>query len=74
MKTDKEKLTLKELFRNIFKPRYRIVVDSFAGYEVQIKRWYIPIYSQLQFSNTHRTIEEATEFAKKHANKIYLDI
>lgn len=47
-------------------PEYRIVRDSYAGYEVQIRRWWLPIWMQPR-SNTHATLAGAEAFAKKHA-------
>ena len=53
------------------KPRYRIVTDSYAGFEVQIRPWWYPFYTQCSEKehcvNTHLTIESATEFIKEHA-------
>jgi len=68
------KKTSKSFFKSVFKPKYRIIADTYAGYEVQVRKWYSPFYFQIGFTNTHITIEKATEFAKQHANKIYLDI
>lgn len=52
---------------SMFKHRYRIVRDSFSGYEAQIKRWYWPFWSQSfhgHFVNTHSTVEKAEDFIR----------
>lgn len=50
------------------KNKYRIVRDSYCGYEVQVKRWWLPIWSAIgvrgHFTNTHVSIEDAEQFAK----------
>lgn len=50
------------------KTRYRIVTDDFAGFEVQIKRWWLPIWFQCHhrgmFINTFGTQDKALEFIK----------
>lgn len=53
----------------------RIVRDNWAGYEVQVWHWYWPFWSQVgkgEFTNTntHRTVEDAREFANKLLNKV----
>lgn len=48
--------------------KYRIVDDGFLGYEAQIK--YIwGVWRELNFSNTHETIEDAKDYCLKHSNK-----
>lgn len=53
--------------------KFRIVPDRYAGYEVQT--WYIwwPVWSEHN-TNTHMTVEDATEYAYNVAghNTIYL--
>ena len=51
--------------------RYRIRTDAYSGFEVQIKRWWFPIWIQISgknywFCNTSTTIEEARELIQKH--------
>ena len=51
--------------------RYRIVRDTFGGYEVQFKRRWWPFWLQCGVGggcgiNTHRTIEAAERFAAAH--------
>jgi hypothetical protein len=48
---------------------YRIVRDTYSGYEVQIRRWWFPIWLQIGI-NTHVSEERAEVFAKVHANKV----
>jgi len=50
---------------------YRIVQDTFSGYEVQFKRRWWPFWLQCGDRgrcgiNTHRTIESAERFAADH--------
>ena len=55
-----------------FKTRYRVVPDNYAGYEVQIKRWWLPIWMQLYFINTHMPLESAKKMIEAHrAGVIY---
>lgn len=55
---------------NFFKPKYRIVADSFAGYEVQIKQWWSPFWFQIGI-NTFTSVEKAQNFIERHKNPIY---
>jgi hypothetical protein len=52
---------------SFFKPEYRIVRDNYCGFEVQIRRWYWPFWSQVGFTNTHSTVEAAESYATSHA-------
>jgi hypothetical protein len=45
--------------KNIFKTKYRIVRDRYAGYEVQYKCWWFPFWVEHGLTNTHKTIEDA---------------
>ena len=47
--------------------RYRIVRDNFAGYEVQIWRWWWPFWSEANFCNTHPSVEAAERWATAYA-------
>lgn len=55
----------------IRKPKYRVVRDQFAGYELQILRWYFPFWREVgDFKNqvnTFANIEGAIEFARQHS-------
>lgn len=42
--------------------KFRIVKDNHLGYECQEWNWYWPFWIQMDFSNTHSTIERAEEF------------
>ena len=49
--------------KKICKRQYRIVTDSFSGFEVQKRLWYFPFWLQIPGEtrrpvNTHTTIEE----------------
>lgn len=53
------------------KNRYRIVTDSYLGFEVQIKRWWFPFWVQcggFTGCNTHMSIEAAEAYARRHAD------
>jgi len=47
------------IYSNIFKTKYRIVKDNFAGYEAQFRYWWMPFWKQINFTNTSSTIENA---------------
>lgn len=49
---------------------YRIVRDHYAGYEVQVRRWWWPFWVQAGFCNTHSSVERAEEWAKAHASGV----
>lgn len=44
--------------------KFRIIKDSYAGFEVQAKRWWFPFWIQCDGTNTHLTLERAKEFIK----------
>lgn len=50
------------------KNKYRIVEDSYAGYEAQIKRWWWPFWVEIgdPLTNTHLSIDRAEKFIEKH--------
>jgi len=52
----------------MLKNKYRIVRDNYLGYEVQIRRWWFPIWLECQFSNTHISIEKAEAYAENYEN------
>lgn len=45
---------------------YRIVKDGYSGFEVQVRRWWFPVWLQCGI-NTHRTLEQAEAYARAHA-------
>ena len=49
----------------ICKRQFRIVTDRFAGYEVQVRYWYYPLWEQAGFVNTHNSIERAERFIEE---------
>ena len=57
---------------NLFKKRYRIVTDSYAGYEVQYKYPWWPFWIQApsrgHATNTHITLERAKVFLAEFKN------
>lgn len=53
------------------KNRYRIVPDTFAGFEVQIKRWWFPVWLEVG-TNTFQTVEIATAWIRSHQRAVYI--
>ena len=54
--------------KNIFRTRWRVVTDSFCGYEVQYRYWWSPRWLQAHEvggTNTHTSLERAIAFIKK---------
>ena len=49
----------------MFKRRYRIVTDVFCGYEAQYKPWWSPVWIQMNFTNTHPSIEKAEAYIQR---------
>mgnify|MGYP006268287747 FL=1 len=56
--------------KNRFEKRYRIVRDHFNGYECQVKHWWLPIWFELNGTNSHRTVELARAFIDTYAEVI----
>lgn len=50
--------------------RYRIVTDGYAGYEVQHRYLFWPVWIQTQFCNTHLTIDDAKKYIEGQKNKV----
>lgn len=50
----------------LFKTKYRIVTDKYAGYEAQVKYWYWPFWVMLYGCNTSLTIERAEGLIQTH--------
>ena len=46
--------------------KVRIVRDMYAGYEIQVKYWWWPVWLQKPFTNTYSSLEEATQVAEKY--------
>ena len=55
-----------------FLKRYRIMPDSFSGYEVQVWRIWFPFWVQMHWTNTHSTEEDALRYAKSYASPTLL--
>lgn len=53
--------------REFLAPEYRIVRDSYNGFEVQWRRWWWPFWWQCGFTNTHISVEAAERYAADHA-------
>lgn len=51
--------------RNVFKNKYRIVTDNYAGFEVQIKYWWWFGW-HLTERNTFFTVERAKKYINLH--------
>lgn len=54
----------------MFKTKYRVVTDSYSGYEVQFKLWWWPFWMQAHGpggarANTFNNLENAIEYAKE---------
>jgi hypothetical protein len=50
-------------------PKYRIVTDNWAGFEVQTWRWWWPFWIQ-GTTNTHGSVEAAEAYARRRAKRI----
>jgi hypothetical protein len=48
----------------MFKNKYRVVTDQHLGFECQKRLWYWPFWFQMNYSNTHPTVERAKEYIK----------
>lgn len=55
---------------SIFRTRYRVVPDRYAGFEVQYRRWFSPFWIQHGFVNTHASIYDAMSYIDKIKNKV----
>ena len=53
-----------------FRKKYRIVYDTYCGYECQVWRWWFPFWCEMGISNTHTDIESAKEYIKKSNQKV----
>jgi hypothetical protein len=50
----------------MFKTRYRVVTDSYLGFEAQVRYWWWPWWLLTQEGNTHPSIEKALEHIKRY--------
>lgn len=52
------------------KNRYRVVADRFAGYEAQVKFWWLPVFwFQIDGCNTSGTLYRARTIIDRHKNQ-----
>lgn len=59
--------------KNPFCTRARIVRDHYCGYEVQIRRWWLPIWLRAG-TNTHASAERAEDFARNYLKCVVKEI
>lgn len=50
--------------------KYRIIKDSYSGFEVQIWKLWFPFWIQCNWVNTHSSIERAKNFIEIHKKKV----
>lgn len=58
------------------KNKYRIIKDSYNGYEAQVKHWWFPFWVQIWrvgFVNSCSSVEEAEKLCRGHASKTWHD-
>lgn len=49
--------------------KYRIVTDSYCGYEVQYKYPWFPFWLQVAGCNTHASVEEAEQWLQRRLTR-----
>lgn len=55
-----------------FRTRYRIVRDTYLGYEAQVRKWWWPCYFQINGCNTRSTLEKSRLLVELHKdNTVY---
>lgn len=59
---------LKRYYKKYLGVKYRVVRDNFAGYEAQYRILGF-IWRQMNYMNTHNTIEEALEYIYEKTGK-----
>lgn len=52
----------------IFKTRYRIVRDSYLGFEAQFRPWWFPLWMQCFGCNTRTSLDASRKVAELHRN------
>ena len=52
-----------------FETRYRVIRDTYNGYEAQFKHWWMPFYLQIGGTNTFTTEIAAKNLCMIHAAK-----
>ena len=60
----------------MFKNKYRVVQDNYAGFEAQVKFWWFPVhwwqlsrYGRWVGTNTYPNLHEAESLCRVHARK-----
>ena len=51
----------------MLKTKYRVVRDSYAGFEAQYRPWWSPFWFQCFGINTRGTVEGSEELCRLHA-------
>ena len=54
----------------MFKTNYRIIRDLYNGYEVQFKLWWLPVWLQAGFTNTHPSLEQAQRWLMNYRQDV----
>lgn len=57
----------------MFRNKYRIVRDEYAGFAVEVRRWWFPIWLR-DGINTHISERQAEEYAKRRANYVVREL
>jgi len=52
-----------------FNSKYRIVTDKYAGYEVQVKKWWLPFWMETFPIDSFRSVERAEQHIEDIKNK-----
>jgi len=50
--------------------KYRIVSDEYCGYQCQVWRLWFPFWVEMNFANTHKSLESAIDYIKKGEKKV----
>jgi hypothetical protein len=59
--------------RSIFRTRYRIVRDGYAGYAAEFRWFWCPFWFECFFVNTRSSLERAKEVVEAHRGKTVWD-
>lgn len=51
--------------------KYRIVRDGYCGYECQVWRLWFPFWVQMNFTNTHSTLEGAINYIENNKKVVW---
>lgn len=55
----------------MFRNTYRIVTDSYLGYEAQVKYWWLPfVWFEINGTNTSISPEKAREKIERHRRRV----